>query len=255
MTTPRIYLTGRVTIENGDILVDERQLPGRQGRLAFVFLAIDRQRVVSRDELLTAIWGNTPPNEVDTALSAILSKLRGALKKAGLRYEAAGIDVRHGSVELRLPTDAWIDIETSANSVDEAEGALRTGDRQRAWSLSNVVVSITRRPFLPDEEAPWIQSRRSKLRSLLARGLQCLSSISAAHGEQTLAIEYANEMVEIEPFRETAYQHLMRLHVEMGNRAEALRVFGRCRELLKEELGASPSPETEALFLEILRSG
>jgi DNA-binding SARP family transcriptional activator len=47
----------------------------------------------------------------------------------------------------------------------------------------------------------------------------------------------------------------MRLHVRMGNRAEALRAFGHCRELLKEELGASPSRETEALFLEILRSG
>jgi DNA-binding SARP family transcriptional activator len=46
----------------------------------------------------------------------------------------------------------------------------------------------------------------------------------------------------------------MRLHAQMGNRAEALRVFGRCRELLREELGASPSPETEALFLQILRN-
>lgn len=46
----------------------------------------------------------------------------------------------------------------------------------------------------------------------------------------------------------------MRLHVQMGNPAEALRVFGRCRELLEEELGSSPSPETESLFLEILRA-
>ena len=253
MATPRIYLTGRVSIENGDILVDERQLPGRQGRLAFVFLAVDRHRVVGRDELVSAIWPDTQPNEVEAALHAILSKLRSAFKKAGLRRDDAGIDVRLGSIELRLATDAWIDVEASANSVDEAEGALRTGDHQRAWSLSNVVVSIARRPFLPDEEAPWIQSRRSKLRTLLVRGLQCLSTISAAHGEESLALQYANEMVEIEPFRETAYQHLMRLHVQMGNRAEALRVFGCCRELLKEELGASPSPETEALFLEILR--
>ena len=45
----------------------------------------------------------------------------------------------------------------------------------------------------------------------------------------------------------------MRLHAQMGNRAEALRVFGKCRELLREELGADPSQETEAAFLEILR--
>jgi SARP family transcriptional regulator, regulator of embCAB operon len=255
LATPRIYLTGRVSIEHGDILVDERRLSGRQGRLAFVFLAVDRHRMVSRDELVSAIWPHGPPKEVETALSAILSKLRAALKKAGLRRDDAGIDVRLGSIELHLPPDAWIDVEAGANAADEAEGALRSGDRQRAWSLSNVVVSITRRPFLPDEEAPWIQSRRSKLRAFLVRGLQCLSTISAAQGEESLALQYASEMVEIEPFRETAYQHLMRLHAQMGNRAEALRVFTCCRKLLKEELGASPSPETEALFLRILRNG
>ena len=74
-------------------------------------------------------------------------------------------------------------------------------------------------------------------------------------GEASLAVQYASEVIELEPFRETAYQHLMRLHAQMGNRAEALRVFGRCRELLRDELGASPSPELEALFLEILRAG
>ena len=59
----------------------------------------------------------------------------------------------------------------------------------------------------------------------------------------------------LEPFQETAYQHVMRLHARMGNRAEALRVFGQCRQLLREELGTSPSPQTEAVFLEILRAG
>ena len=35
----------------------------------------------------------------------------------------------------------------------------------------------------------------------------------------------------------------------MGNRGEALRVFGKCRELFREELGADPSQETERVFL------
>jgi SARP family transcriptional regulator, regulator of embCAB operon len=67
-------------------------------------------------------------------------------------------------------------------------------------------------------------------------------------------VKHAKEAVAIEPFRETSYQLLMRAHAAVGNRAEALRVYERCRSLLSEELGVSPSPQTEAVYLEILRS-
>ena len=251
----RIYLTGRVSLEGRDAVIDERHLAGRQGRLAFVRLAIDRHQPLSRDRLVSAIWSDAPPREVDIAVGAILSKLRAAIKKAGLPESQAGIDVRLGSITLRLPTDAWIDLEEAGNAIDQAEGMWRAGDHRRAWSSASIAVSIARRPFLTDEEAPWIEAYRAKLRALLARELECLSAVSVVNGETALAVQYASEVIDVEPFRETAYSQLMRLHEQMGNRAEALRVFGRCRELLREELGASPSPELEAQFLEILRGG
>jgi Bacterial transcriptional activator domain len=34
----------------------------------------------------------------------------------------------------------------------------------------------------------------------------------------------------------------------MGNRAEALRVFARCRNRLRSELGTTPSPEREGVW-------
>jgi DNA-binding SARP family transcriptional activator len=46
----------------------------------------------------------------------------------------------------------------------------------------------------------------------------------------------------------------MQVHARMGNRAEAVRVYERCRRLLAEELGISPAPQIEALYMEILRS-
>lgn len=55
-------------------------------------------------------------------------------------------------------------------------------------------------------------------------------------------------------FRESGYQQLMRAHAALGNRAEALRTYHWCRELMADELGVSPSPETEAVYLEVLRS-
>jgi len=253
LATPRLYLTGRLAIEHGAALIDERDLPGRQGRLAFAFLAAERRRPVSRDELSSIVWPDNPPLEIDAAMSAILSKLRAAFKKAGFS-ERSGVDVHAGAMQLRLPPDVWVDIEYAANATEDAEGALRAGDHRAAWGNAVTATIIARRPFLTGEEAPWIESRRSKLRALLVRGLQCLLQASEANGEPELAVQYAAEMIEVEPFREAGYRHLMRLHAQMGNRAEALRVFGKCRELLRDELGADPSRETEATFLEILRT-
>ena len=44
----------------------------------------------------------------------------------------------------------------------------------------------------------------------------------------------------------------MEAHVAAGNRAEALRVYERCRRLLADELGAYPSPETESIYRGLL---
>ena len=254
LVIPRIYLAGSVAIEHGEHLIRERQFPGRQGRIAFVFLAVNRHRSIHRDELLGAIWPDEAPAQTDSGLDAILSKLRGTLKSAGLARADAGVSVNSKTIALQLPRDAWIDLEAAANALDEAEGAFRRGDAVTAWSMANVAVVISKRPFLADVEAPWIESQRAGLRALQMRALQCLVNVSANNAEPLLAVQHALEMIELEPFRETAYQLLMKMHAAAGDRAEALRVFARCRELLREELGVSPSPQTEAVYLEILRA-
>ena len=252
MAPLRVYVTGRISIEHGENIVEERDLPGRQGRLAFAFLASERHRPVTKEELTSVVWPAAQPREVEAALAVILSKLRSVMKKAA---PASNLEVRTGTIQLRLPSEVWIDLEYAANSIDDADGALRSGDARGAWGHAVALVIIARRPFLPGEDAPWIEARRTRLRSLLVRGLHILSHITASNGEHALAVQYAGEIVELEPFQETGYRHLMQMHAQMGNRGEALRVFAKCRELFRDELGADPSQETERVFLEILRAG
>ena len=85
------------------------------------------------------------------------------------------------------------------------------------------------------------------------RALDCYTEISLKARQSELAAQMAGEAISLEPFREVGYQQLMRAQAALGNRAEALRIFHRCRQLLSDELGVSPSPETEAVFLEILK--
>jgi SARP family transcriptional regulator, regulator of embCAB operon len=51
----RIQITGPLTIERGGQRLDAL-LPGRQGRLLFAYLVVNRHRQVPRDELAEALW-------------------------------------------------------------------------------------------------------------------------------------------------------------------------------------------------------
>jgi DNA-binding SARP family transcriptional activator len=249
----RIYLMGQVGIEVGARLVDERQFPGKQGRLLFAYLVCERLHPVTRDELAEAVWPGTLP-AWEAALSALISKLRHLLHSLGLPRGAVQIAAHAGCYQLHLPAQTWVDREAAARALDEAEGALRAGAWQQAWGAANIVWAIARRPFLPGDKGMWAEFQRGRLQELLVRGLECLAETSLRNGEITLAIQHASELTRREPYRETGYQRLMSAYTMQGNRAEALRVYERCRTLLSEEVGVDPSPELEALYRSLMRA-
>jgi DNA-binding SARP family transcriptional activator len=248
----RIYLTSEVRIEHGETLVGERDLPGRQGRVALALLVVERDRPVTRDELAEELWLEDVPPAWEKAVMAVVSKLRAALRRAGLGDDA--LATSFGCYQLRLPADTWVDIEAAADAVHRAETALAAGDPSAAYPWAYVAYHVGRRPFLAGEDGPWVRRTRLRLREIHLRALDCTVECAAANGELAEAIQAAEDALTVEPFRETTYQRLMRVHAAAGNRAEALRAYQRCRSVLAEELGVPPSAQTEAIYTAIVQA-
>lgn len=249
----RIYLSGRMAIETDALLLGPHDFPGQQGRAAFAYLVTHRDEPVSRTLLADALWGERLPPSWSTALSAIVSKLRGVLTRAGADGSRALVS-EGGCYELRLPPGTWIDHEAAADAVHEAEAALKAGEATRAYGPSAVARLIAERPFLPGLEGHWIDTCRDRLAAILVRALECRAQVYLANGEYPLAVDAAGDAVAREPFRETSYQLLMRAHAAAGNVAEALRVYEDLRTLIATELGAEPSVQTRAVHAEVLRA-
>jgi DNA-binding SARP family transcriptional activator len=80
--------------------------------------------------------------------------------------------------------------------------------------------------------------------------VRALLAQSAAHlgaGASGRAIEAARRAVELDETKEAAYRQLMLGLAAAGERAEALRVWERCRITLVEELGIDPSGRSTPL--------
>jgi DNA-binding SARP family transcriptional activator len=191
------------------------------------------------------------PASWTTALAAIVSRLRAQLAGLGLPRSRV-IAAAFGCYQLNPPDDVWVDVEAALDAVHIAEGAIAAGDRQAAYGPSLIATTILRRPFLAGETAPWAEDRRTILSDALVRALDTRVEALAANGESELAIVHAREVVRLEPYRESGYRRLMRLRAGNGDRAEAVRVYRECEKRLRDELGVSPSEETEALFRELM---
>jgi DNA-binding SARP family transcriptional activator/streptogramin lyase len=182
-----------------------------------------------------------------------MTKLRALLEECGIDGSSA-LTAAFGCYRLALPVGAWIDVDAAASAVDRAEAARAAGALDEARAQASTAAELARRTFLPGEEGTWVEEQRRDLRDILVRSLECLRDTALADGKLGDAVRYAAEITELEPFRESSYRALMQAHAAAGNPAEALRVYERCRRFLAEELGAYPSVESEAAYLEILQT-
>src|SRR5262249_34030892 len=119
----RIQICGSLTVECDGARVESR-LPGRQGRLLFVYLVVNRHRPVPRDELAEALWREPDPSAIDARLNPLLSKLRRV-------FGGDAVDGR-AAIRLHLP-DAWVDLEAAVDAIHRAESAVSQEAWTRAW--------------------------------------------------------------------------------------------------------------------------
>jgi YVTN family beta-propeller protein len=219
----------------------------------FAYLVAEQGRAVPRDELAEALWGAHPPATWDKALSVLVSKLRGVLGEHGVDG-AAALTSAFGCYRLELPPGSWVDVIAAADAAREAERALAAGDVAGARDAAASAEALARRPFLPGDDGAWVEAKRRELAEVRVRAVTVLAAAALAAGNGQDAVTWAEEAVVLEPFRESGYRRLMEAHVAAGNSAEALRVYERCRRLLADELGAYPSPDTEAIYRRLLEA-
>jgi DNA-binding SARP family transcriptional activator len=245
----KIFTLGRFgLIKEGSPVESSKKVQHKPLSLLKALIAIGG-REVDESRLADILWPEAEGDAAESAFTTTLSRLRQLL---GVEN---AIEVKKGKVTLDSRycyVDAWA-FERFAGKIEELWKEPKPS-AEEVIRLTDKAIAMYRGPFLTADDEHWALSYRERLQSKFLRLITKICQYLVQTGQCAKAVEYCQRALEVDNLAEEFYQCLMKCYQNLGQQAEAMKVYKRCRNILSSVLGIEPSSKTEAIYKSI-RSG
>ena len=225
------------------------------------YLAVESNRPHTRAALAGLLWPDQPEEAARRNLRQALFQLRSILPE----NPSTGplLLVEQTSVRFAVTAGAWVDAAVFTALVETCERHAHDDRHACAACLARLdeAATLYRGEFLRglfvDDSPPleeWILARREWFHTQALQILYTLAEGAKQRRDFSAAHTFALRQIELDPLREEAHRQAMLALALAGQRSAALAAYESCWRILQAELGAPPSPETEAIY-EQIRSG
>jgi DNA-binding SARP family transcriptional activator len=250
----RIALFGALTVQIGDRTLPDSVWRSRQEQRLLAILAATRGRVIAAGRLCEWLWPDSDSASASVNLRSAISNLRRVLEPEADRASRRYILTRSGGYAWNRESGAWIDVDEFLTLTEPLAGGQTTGSMEQGEADLERAITLYRGDFLEDEqELAWAAMERERLRARYLDALRRVAEIKLDRGDPMAAAALASRGIAIAPLTEPLWRILMLAQARSGDTAGALQSYERYRHLLDHELGAAPSPQTQALHMAILR--
>ncbi len=229
--------------ENGESVA----LGGPRQRAVLALLVAFANEPVSSDRLIDEIWGEEPPAEARNSLQSMISNLRKALAED----DRFAIERSGRSYELVAPSDG-VDSLLFAARVEAARELIGLDLEAGIREFDSALGLWRGAPYSDVDEAESLRADAARLEELRLRAVEYRVEGQIAAGRAGDVVGELEALVDEHRLREGLHRLLMAALVHSGRQTEALRVAGRLRQTLAQELGIEPSPELVQLEQQIL---
>ncbi|GAA3583674.1 BTAD domain-containing putative transcriptional regulator [Amycolatopsis ultiminotia] len=244
-----VRLLGTVRVRVGDAEIDLGP-PGP--RSLFTMLALRAGTTVRLDELVSGLWGETPPKTAEGIVYSYVSALRKAVEPGRARGAAPRVltGTRAG-YSLQLPAEA---IDTSRFETAAAEGWRRwnADDFVGARAQCDAALREWGGPPLGGATGPFAEAERSRLELLKLDVEELRGAALIETGAAGGAVTALSALTAENPLHERLHELLMLALSRTGRHAEALQVYQRVRHHLVDELGVEPGPALRRMHKRVL---
>lgn len=241
----RIYLFGgfRLTLHQNPL----PPLPSLAARSLFSYLVLHPKHHHERSHLAGRFYPDLPEVKARRRLSHSLWQIRHALQEHGHKRRPFLIEA--DTVCWHPNIAHWLDVAAFEKAVTQAEEL--DGAVQQKIELLTTAAELYAGDLLEGLYDDWVLLERERLRMRYHAVLERLVQLHRAQGGYETGLSFARRLLLLNPLVENAHREVMRLCHLLGRTNEALQQYDELRELLDEEFGADPSPETQALYRQV----
>ena len=211
---------------------------GKKARAILGYLSLAGGERVPRSRIASMLWDRVPDAHARTSLRQALRELASAMGPLADELILADRD----TVALNAGL-CWID----AVAVLARESTLVGSSRSDLAALCSgeILEDLGGTSASFDE---WLLGARTRFAEQLSELLETdLSQLVQSKADAKRRAAKARRLISFDPTHEGACRELMRALADMGERAQALREYARCRNALRKILDVEPSPQTRAL--------
>lgn len=220
----------------------------------FQFFITMRHQYVHKEQIMDRLWPDLDIEKGDRDFKVALNSINKALepereprsdplfvKRYGLAY---GIDFEN----------VWLDTEAMELLISAGNQATLGAKPAHDFAIAcyEAAVQLYHGDYLPERRyEDWTSAERERLQLLALNTMTTLATLLLQRAPLE-SIRLAQRVLAIDPVWEDAYRVQMRAFVSQRNRPLALRTYQRCVEVLSDEFGVDPLPETTDLYEQIL---
>ncbi len=221
-----------------------RALYAPRRRALLAYLLLHRAAPISRQQLALHFWPAAGAGQARNNLRNLLTHLCAALPTADHYLQRDPY-----TLQWRADAPYTLDVAEFEQALTAAQQA---NDEGQARHHLEQGLQQYQADLLPRCAEAWLLPIRAGLRNRYLQGLADLSELLHRQHEPRAALDQAQRLCQLDPLRESTYTSLMQLHLALGERGAALRVYHGCTTTLRRELGVAPSATTRVLYERLL---
>ncbi len=250
----QVALLGPLEVRVNGVRISDRAWRTSKASELLVLLVLDRDRAVSRDALIEALW---PDSDLGSAVSNFhftLHSLRKALSSAPGAADSVAVVRRDRGYQLVTPGRIAADVDLFRLLMREAQDFQRYARIDDAARLFRAATLLYRGDFAADLQNAWLRPHREELTRQLLSALRQLAEIELERGDPLAAVPVCERFLRDEPYDENVHRLLLRAYHEAGDQGLVTRHYQALVALLRRELNEEPEAATVHLY-ERLRAG